>query len=470
MSINSALLAGVTGLVSNSSSLAAISDNIANANTIGYKRVGVDFSSLVNTGTKSAYSAGGVATNTHSFVTQQGTLQASSNPTDLGISGEGFFVTTPKAVGLTAQDPRFFTRAGSFTIDQNGNLKNAAGLFLQGWAADQQGNVVTDSANLSSLVPINILTVASTAKPTTEAKIQGNLNADQAINANIATYVAGSGQMTQYAANPAAVGAFKPDFSITVPVSDSKGGLRNIVIDFLRQDPTVAGQANRWNAEVRADPPTDVTGGVVPGFISDGIVAFNPDGSIDAANTTLTGISTSSTVPPVGTINLGSSAAGPAPQWAANLGVLAQPITLDLNGMNQFSAVSSVTSEQTDGTAFGGLSGVTIDNKGFVTAVYDNGTTRTIAQVAVATFPNADGLKSSNGNAFQASLASGAFTLKTSGQAGAGTISPSSLEASTVDLSAEFTGLIVTQRAYSASSKIITTADQMLQELLSIKQ
>ncbi len=468
MSINSALLAGVTGLVSNSSALATISDNIANANTVGYKRVGVDFSSLVNTGSKSSYAAGGVATNTRSFATQQGTLQASTSPTDLGISGEGFFVTTPKTTGLTAQDPRFFTRAGSFTIDQSGYLKNAAGLFLQGWAADQQGNVITDSANLSSLVPINILAVASTAKPTSTATIQGNLDADQVVNANIATYAPTTGQMTQYASNP--LTGIKPDFSITVPVSDSKGGLRNIVIDFLRRDPNIAGQANTWNAEIRSDPATDVTGGVVNGFISDGIVAFNPDGSIDNANTTLAGISLSSNTPKVGTISLGSSAAGPPPQWATNLGVNAQAITLNLNGMNQFSAVSSVTSEQTDGTAFGGLSGVTIDNKGFVTAVYDNGTTRTIAQVAVATFPNPDGLKSANGNAYQASLDSGAFTLKTSGQAGAGTVSPSSLEASTVDLSAEFTGLIVTQRAYSASSKIITTADQMLQELLSIKQ
>ena len=104
MTINSALLAGVTGLTANASALAAISENIANANTIGYKRVGVDFSSLVNTGSKSSYAAGGVATNTRSFTTQQGTLQASTSPTDLGIYGEGFFVTTPKTTGLTAQD------------------------------------------------------------------------------------------------------------------------------------------------------------------------------------------------------------------------------------------------------------------------------------------------------------------------------------------------------------------------------
>ena len=95
MSINSAMLAGVTGLISNSSALAAISDNIANANTVGYKRVGIDFSSLVTNGAGlTGYSAGGVGAFSRQFVDQQGTLQASSNATDLAIAGDGFFVTT----------------------------------------------------------------------------------------------------------------------------------------------------------------------------------------------------------------------------------------------------------------------------------------------------------------------------------------------------------------------------------------
>jgi flagellar hook protein FlgE len=145
-------------------------------------------------------------------------------------------------------------------------------------------------------------------------------------------------------------------------------------------------------------------------------------------------------------------------------------MTVNLSGLSQFAAVSSVSGITTNGTAFGGVSGVSINDKGIVTAVYNNGTTRTLAQVAIATFPNSDGLNAVNGDAYQVSTNSGAFTLKTSGTAGAGTISPSSLEASTVDLSSEFTGLITTQEAYSASSKIITTADQMIQQLLDIKR
>ncbi len=145
-------------------------------------------------------------------------------------------------------------------------------------------------------------------------------------------------------------------------------------------------------------------------------------------------------------------------------------MALNLTKLTQFSAASSVTQVTSNGTASGGISGVSINNQGIVTAVYDNGTTRRLAQVALATFPNEDGLHSVDGNAFQQSINSGALTLKSAGSAGAGTISPSSLEASTVDLSSEFTGLITTQQAYSAASKIITTADQMIQELLSTKQ
>jgi flagellar hook protein FlgE len=464
MSISSAMLAGVTGLTANSSSLAAISDNIANANTVGYKRSAENFSDLVNTVSPTSYDAGGVTTETQRYIKQQGTLQATSNVTDLAISGQGFFVTSTKAQGLTVGDPRYFTRAGTFTVDQNGYLKNATGLFLQGWPADANGVVTPNSSNLTSLTPINILSVVNTAQPTTAGSVKANLNSDQAVNP--AVYSAGA--MAQYDADPTT--GIKPDFSVTMPVSDSKGGQRNVQIDFLKTS-----TANQWNAEIVANPMTDVdTGGGTPGLIASGVVAFNPDGSLDVANTTLGGINASSTNPPVATVSLLASAAAPptppAVAWASGLGVAAQSFTLDLNGMSQFSAPSSVSSVASNGTASGAISGISIDGSGMVTAVYGNGSTRTIAQVAVATFPDPDGLTPVSGDAYQVSLNSGNYALNVAGAGGAGTISPSSLEASTVDLSTEFTGLITTQEAYSASSKIITTADQMMQQLLNIKQ
>ena len=481
MSISSAMLAGVTGLVSNSSALAAISDNIANSNTVGYKRVGIDFTSLVNAGATGEYAAGGVSTATQHFVTQQGSLQATSSVTDLAVSGNGFFVTSTKAAGLTASDPRYFTRAGAFTIDQNGYLKNAAGLYLQGWPADSNGVITPDSANLTSLVPINILQVASSAQPTTAGTIDANVNADQAVSTAAQNAGAGTAaapgynadvdpstspavevSMTEYANDPST--GVKPDFSITVPVSDSKGGSRNLIVDFLKSN-----TANQWYAEVRADPPSAVENdpSLPQGLIESGLVAFNPDGTLDTANTTLKttiGLGASTATTPIA--GDGESKV----KWATGLGITGQSVALDISKLSQLSAPSSVAGVTTNGTASGGISGVSINNQGVVTAVFDNGTTRTLAQVALATFPNPDGLQSVDGDAYQTSLASGAVTLKVAGTAGAGSISPSSLEASTVDLSSEFTGLITTQQAYSAASKIISTADQMIQVLLGLKQ
>jgi flagellar hook protein FlgE len=437
MSINSALLAGVTGLSSNSTALAAISDNIANANTVGYKRVGVAFSSLVSpSATANMYSAGGVTSLARQFVSQQGTLQASASATDLAIAGDGFFVTTDSANGITAGSPRYFTRAGSFALDRDGFLVNAGGLYLQGWPADTDGNIVQDSVNLNSMKAINLLDVASTAQATTTAKILANINADQPLSAQEGTYVAGD--MAAYAADPTT--GVKPDFSIQLPVADSKGGQRSVVIDFIRR----AG-ANTWDYEVRTDPPGQSTG--TDGLVSSGTLNFDVNGKL--------------TTP----MPLNASIA-----WDPTLGIADQTLGIDLSNLTQLSNVSSVASVQTNGTAFGALAGVSVDEDGFVTAVYENGTTRRLAQVAIATFPNADGLVAAKGNSWQTSVNSGGFTLKAPGSAGAGKLSPSSLEASTVDLSTEFTGLITTQRAYSASSKIITTADQMLEELLSIKR
>jgi flagellar hook protein FlgE len=446
MSINSAMLAGVTGLISNSSALAAISDNIANANTVGYKRVGIDFSSLVTNGAGvNGYSAGGVAAFSRQFVDQQGTLQASSNATDLAIAGNGFFVTTGHPENLTAGDSRYFTRAGAFTVDRNGYLMNTAGLYLQGWPADANGEITIDSANLTSLQSINILNIASSAQATSAASINANLNSDQTVNP--ADYAVGD--MAKYAMDPST--GLKPDFSIQVPIADSKGGQRTIVIDFMK-----SATANEWYAEVRADPANSISTAAGDGMITSGTVTFDTTGKISGGTLSRS-------------IALGGS--GDAdPAWAASLGLAAQTVSLDLANVTQFSSASTVNSVQPNGTAFGTLAGVNIDEDGYVTAVYENGTTRRMAQVAIATFPNPDGLTSTKGNAYRPSVNSGGYTLKAAGTAGAGKLSPSSLESSTVDLSTEFTGLITTQRAYSASSKIITTADQMMEELLNIKR
>jgi flagellar hook protein FlgE len=168
-------------------------------------------------------------------------------------------------------------------------------------------------------------------------------------------------------------------------------------------------------------------------------------------------------------INLDASG-GTQPNWADALGIDASDINLDLTKLSQYASTSVVNSVNPDGATVGNVVGVEVDSDGFVSAIFDNSEVRRIAQIGLATFPNADGLLAISGNAYRASIQSGDFAIKQPNSGGAGQIAASTLEASTVDLSAEFTGLISTQKAYSASSKIITTADQMLEELINIKR
>ena len=591
MSLNSAMLAGVSGLAANSAALAAISQNIANVNTVGYKRSQGEFQTLVNSQTRAggSYSAGGVMSNTRAFVSQEGQLQRTTENTDLAVSGQGFFVTTTQAENVGATDTRLFTRAGAFRVDNMGYLKNSAGLYLQGWPVDSNGDISTDPSDLSRLRSINIGQVGGTAEPTTRVQVNANLRSTQTVSTaaapssydgvddaavppvehdldvsyvrtgantyqvtiktgitsitGTATYAAGaltgfvpttgangsatanatavtitptSGTPpvagTPFAINFADIGmatdgvaktkydpsvnsmamynadddnpvGVKPDFKMNIPVSDSKGGQRNLEIRFLK-----SAEPNQWYAEIVSVPADDVVTGAPysNGQIKTGLIAFTPSGRLD--------IETMQTWPagkglfddpeqatlsflesdPANTIDPADATDNGKVKWADGLGIAAQTVTLDLNtsagGLSQLNTASVVQSTITNGTAFGNLSEITIDETGFVTAIFDNGVKRRIAQVAIATFPSPDSLKEVSGNAYAVSLESGTFNLKAAGTGGAGTVEAQQLESSTVDLSAEFTGLITTQRAYSASSKIITTADEMLAELINIKR
>jgi flagellar hook protein FlgE len=479
MSINSAMTAGSSGLQSESSALAAISNDIANVNTVGYKGDHVDFEALVTGQTGGQFSAGGVTTVTQQMVSQQGSTTQTSSPTDLAITGQGMFVVNSKPTAVNASSQAEFTRAGSFTPDSGGFLKNSAGLYLMGWPANSQGQINTSSTSIGSLQPINVTAIAGQVSATTFGNVNANLNASQTISAQATAaaaippgagaYNALANSMTAY--NPTTGAGVQPDFTIQVPISDSLGGSRTLQLDLLK-----SATANQWYAEIQAVPPSDVVSGagLAAGQVATGILAFNPDGSINMAATTLFG------APPNPTLSFGASAAA-APgagqvNWAPSLGVAAQKVAFGVGGttgggaITQFASSSVVQSINTNGTPFGSVSAISISQDGIVTATFGNGTTRQIAQVALATFPNPDGLLAMNGQAYVASQASGDPSLKAAGTGGAGSLTSSALESSTVDLSTEFTNLIIAQQAYDASSKVISTANQMTQALLQVIQ
>ena len=484
MSINSALLAGVSGLTANSAALAAISQNIANVNTVGYKRTTGEFQTVINSQSQGAgYSAGGVLATARHFTSQAGQLQRTTSNTDLGIAGQGFFVVTEKSENLQVTDARLFTRAGAFSVDNLGYLRNTAGLYLQGWPVDADGNIATDPSDLNRLRTVNVGSVGGTAEATTRIQLNANIKSSQLVSAEAAdaaatppganAYDPVTNSMSMW--DPDTGNGVKPDFELTIPVSDSKGGQRTIAISFLKSS-----VPNQWYSEIRAIPASDVvTGaGLTNGQLKTGLVAFTQDGRLDVDAMTALGAQALFPDPTAATLNFASSdSAAPAAgafQWAPGLGIDDQSLAFDLSasagGLTQYDSASVVQAVLTNGTAFGNLSEVKIDDTGFVTAIFDNGVTRRIAQIALATFPSPDSLTQTSGNAYRVSQGSGTYNLKAAGSGGAGLIGASQLEASTVDLSAEFTGLITTQRAYSASSKIITTADEMLAELISIKR
>ncbi len=469
MSLTSAMLAGVTGLSANSSALSALSDNIANVNTYGYKENGVTFQDLVTqSNTSGAYTAGGVSSVNQQFVSAQGSIQQTSSATDLAITGQGMFVTTQAPTTIGASTAVLFTRAGSFTPDSQGYLKNAAGLYLQAYPADAQGNILSGSSSLSALSPINVNSIGGAVSASTKAGVNANLDATQVVSAQAAAvpvagpgaYNSASNSMTAYNATTGT--GVKPDFSIQVPISDSQGGQHNVQVDLLK-----SATADTWYAEIQSVPTSDVpaVGANPAGQIAAGTVVFNTDGSLASVNLTdSSGTAVGGGTTPVLSI-----------PWAASLGVTTpQSLTISLSpgvatsGLTQYSGSSAVQSITADGTPFGQLSAVAVNSTGDLTATFSNGTSRVIGQVALATFPNVDGLTSVSGDAYVSSTTSGAYSLKTPGTGGSGTISSSALESSTVDLSAEFANMIITQRAYTASSKIITTADQMTQDLLQI--
>ncbi len=418
MSLYGALYAGVSGLSAQANAIGIISDNIANVNTVGYKGTSARFSTLVTQqATQSLHSPGGVRSQPFNHIDQQGLLQATASATDIAIAGAGFFVVNESA-NPGVGDEYLFTRAGSFFPDENGDLRNTAGFFLQGYDLSA-GPATTSASTVSGLQTVNVANLAGTATPTSELEIGLNLP------------------------STAAVGDTE---TLTIQVYDSLGNSHDVDMIFEKT------AVNAWS--ITPQDPTLTSSGVASGTITSaaGSITFNGDGT--PATITMPNIDINWTI---GGANNSSI--------AVDAGTLGQT-----NGITQFAGEFTVSKSNQNGVSFGNFAGVSIDEQGIVTALFDNGETLDIYQAPVAIFQSPNGLSSQSGNVFQQTSRSGPFLLNLPQVGGAGTVAPSSLEASTVDLANEFTNMIVVQRAYSASAEIITTADEMLEELIRISR
>jgi flagellar hook protein FlgE len=428
MSLYGALNIGVAGLNANSQALSATSSNIANINTVGYKDATVSFASFLGAQDGTSNAAAGVAATIGQDVTTQGLPTTTSSPTDLSISGNGFFVVQTNPTATANQE---YTRAGSFTPDSTGNLVNSSGLYLLGYKLDSSGNL---PSNTSALSLINVDALSGTASPTANVSLQANL---QSSSTEDTTYTVGD--MTS--------GAATPDFSHTVDVYDSQGGQQPVTFSFIKTG------ANAWAYEASyAGTSSNITGS---NPIAHGTVSFNSDGTLANVN---------GQSPASGNVSL-------TIPWSASSGLASQSVSLNLgtvgstSGLSQYDTASTLNGSKVDGSAFGTATGVTVGKDGTVTAQYSNGLSQAVYKIPVATFTNEDGLGQVSGNAYVATQNSGAANVNLANTGPAGAIQSNSLEGSTVDLATEFTNLITTQRAYSASAQIITTANQMLQVL-----
>ncbi len=432
MSLYSALFSGVTGLTAESAAMASVADNITNINTVGYKAVDSQFSTLVG-GVGEAgrsYQAGGVTSVSKTLISKQGLLGTSASPTDLGIAGTGFFITrdsnTPDAAVT-------LTRAGSFSPDKEGFLRNSAGLYLQGWRLDANGEY-ENSGTVEAMEPVRISDLTGTTTPTTKIQMQANFQ--NTTTAFVGTYVVGD----------MARGG-EHHFQRSIDVYDQQGSPHRVMLSVLKTGP------NTWQGELYAQPKTDVT--QTDGLLASGVIKFNGDGSLNLTDS--------------GTGMFGSI----TPAWTNGAG--SKPIDLQfgsnglVDGFTQTGSTDGVGLQSIDGGVTGNAT-ISVSETGVVSALFDDGTLRKVFQLPMATVSNPDGLTRTNGNGFIPSDQSGSYSIGTPGTANAGKIKSFALEASTADLATEFTNMIRFQRAYSAASKIITTVDDMLQEVSNLKR
>jgi flagellar hook protein FlgE len=250
-----------------------------------------------------------------------------------------------------------------------------------------------------------------------------------------------------------ASGAVKPDFQRTVNIDDSQGGTQPLEFSFIK----MTTPANTWAYEItyQGAAANISTASNIP--IAHGTLTFNSDGSLANVNSASPASGTTSiTVPWV------TATSGLVPQiLSVNMGTAGST-----DGVTEYDTASVLTSANTDGAVYGSVSGITIASDGTVSANFSNGLTQAVFKIPLATFANPDGLAEISGNAYTSTPYSGTPVVNVANTGGSGTIQSKELEGSTVDLATEFTNLITTQRAYSACSRIVTTASQMLDELL----
>jgi flagellar hook protein FlgE len=420
------MFSAISGLRGHQIMMDVIGNNIANVNTVGFKSGRVNFQDILSQTLHGATAPqGGLGSIDPAQIglgmtvagidvlQTQGNLQSTGKTTDMAIQGDGFFIESD---GSSVS----YTRDGAFDIALDGSLANpGSGLKVQGWQADSSGKIDITQPITNLVIPIGQRT---TALATSNVTLSGNLDAGA----------------TAAVVGPPAVPA--TTVPTTMTVFDSLGIAHSVKVTFTKT------AANTWDwAATKDAADTGITIGQVAGppSVNEGTLTFTSGGVYSASTGTLS--------------------------FAFPDGATSTTPKIDLSSMTQFSGTSQPAG-QTDGFTSGTLVTFAVGNAGELSGVYSNGQTQVLGQIALANFLNSAGLLRAGQNNFSATSASGAANIGTAGTGGRGTVTTGALEMSNVDLATQFTGMITAERGFQANSRVITTSDEMLQELVNLKR
>ena len=433
MSLFGSMTTAISGLSAQARALGHVSDNLANSQTVGFKRIDTNFTDLVTQSGPTLHAPGSVLALPDFTNTVQGTVEQSENPLGLAIGGQGFFsVAQARGVadGLpTFDDRQFFTRAGDFRMDRDGFLVNGSNYFLQGWPV----NAAT-GPDRTTLTPIRVAQAVFNPIATTTVEISANLPATP----------------------PPATPGDARSFSTQVQVYDQLGTRHALTLSFAQTPgaagpPPVPGPANSWQMSVSPAPTSGAVS--IP-------VVFAANGTIAS----FAGVA-GATNAPVETV------------LAMDFGQGPQNVSLNIGrfgvaqGVTQYAGTEfSLRNLTQNGVPPGSYAGIGLRENGDVAVNYDNGQSRVIARVPLVAFSDPDKLQRLDGQAFMRTVQSGEARVTDASSNGVGKLVVGALEKSNVDIAAEFTKLIVAQRAYAANTRVVSTTDEMLQETINMRR
>ncbi|HEX15556.1 MAG: flagellar hook protein FlgE [Deltaproteobacteria bacterium] len=445
MGLSSSLFSAVSGLRGYGIAMSVTGDNIANVNTLGFKASRITFedalSQLVATAAGSSQVGRGVAVSDISMIFAQGSFETTSEPTDLAIGGKGFFIL---------RDPNnlktYYTRAGQFRFDADGRLVNPEGYIVQGWRVQRNASGGVDI--VGSITDIVISSTSSDPRPTAEVQIAVNLDAS-AETPSVAFDI-----------NDSSTWLDASNYHTSITVYDSFGQGHAVTVYFRYIGTDASGNRQwQWWATVQG---SDTASGRDEACAT-GVLTFNPDGVLVSESPSGGEDPENPGNPPDFDFS-----GGAAPDQVINFYFGLQPGAVSKT--TQFASPFATIYQTQDGYSSGFLQTVSVDTDGVIYGHYTNGQIMPLFRIALANFANPWGLLKEGGNLYSESNRTGEVVTGPPGTAGLGRIAPNSLEQSNVDLANEFIKMIIFQRAFQANSRVVTTTDDMMAELINIKR